>query len=423
MSFKTSLLSVLTVGGLCAGMHAASAQTTPTLPAPETVRGWFTPQAQNITFSTGGAATGTANVTFNPIAANGTGTMVGSATINGVNTALSCTYNIITNTVSGGAACSQVLSGSNLAGFARTMVAQRLSYTASVLSQANTAFTGNMLEARLTNDLIIRVQGEAQGGAQSTGANNNVNFGSGYGSYGLGGVGWYDDNRLGQNKDADSFVLTAGFDKAAGKVLFGGTVGYIDQNVDLESLNGDLDSQGYLGGVYVGYLFNNVWSMTASGTYVSSDVDVARTSGTTLITSTYDQTEYNAALMANAFNRVGDLGLTFTFGAGYDRWKTDAYTDSANIAYGAAKDDNWTGRVGGVISLLSTQGVTPYATVMYNHILSDRNYGQDRGSLDASAGLSVRIGTGFMGSVEVSKTFMQQDQDSVTAGLHFRFIL
>ncbi len=418
MSFKSSLLlSALAAGGLLSGIQTAAAQQAPTLPTPETVRGWFTPQPQTVSFGTGS----TANVTFNPIAANGTGTMVGSAVINGVNTPLSCTYNIVTNAVTGGAACNTVLSGSNLTNFARTMVAQRLSYAAQVMSQANSTFSGNLLEHHLTNDLIIRVQGDQQGGPQSS--SNAASFGGGYGSYGLGGAGWYDDDRLGQDKDGDSLILTAGFDKAAGKVLFGGTIGYIDQNVDLKSLNGDLDSQGYLGGLYVGYLFNNVWSMTASGTYVSSDVDVARTSGTTLITSNYDQNEWNASLMANAFNRVGDLGLTFTFGVGYDRWKTDSYVDSTAVAYAAAKDSNWTGRAGGVISLLSTQGVTPYATVMYNHILSDRNFGQDRSTMDAGAGVSFRFATGFLGSVEVTKTFMDRDQDNVTAGLHFRFIM
>jgi hypothetical protein len=412
MTFKKSLmLSVALTAGLLAVAEGAQAQA---IGGVSPVTGLITPTQQTVgTSLVSGSATGT----FTPVSNGTTGTFNGTITQLGTTTAVSCGYDIATGTITGGANCNAILTPANLASLTRAMVSQRLAVAADVSAEANMNLTQGVFERRLANDLFIRVQADAQVNPSST----SPSLGTSVGSYGTAGGGFFDDDRLGLQKDGDSYVLTAGLDKSFGQLVMGGTLGYIKSDVDLQSLNGDLDSKGWLVGGYMGYIFNSVFSVTAGATYVDSNVDVLRTTGATQIASEYDQTEWNAAITANAFQRVGDLGLTGLVGVSYGDWKTDSYTDSTGLAFGEASDDNFTGRVGGVISLLSTEGLTPYASAVYNHYLTDRSFGSDESWFDVSAGLSFGFGGSAVGSLEVSKSLALEDQDNTTVGLHIRF--
>lgn len=400
-------LTALAACGTALVAYAAGAQTLPTtvgLPSPAT-------QTVNLT---GG---GVANVVQNPNGAGGTGTVTGSVVAGGVTTQVSCGYNVATGVVTGGAQCSQILSGANLANFTRSIVSGRVASAADELSAMTTNLVQGTIETRLTQDLIINIQASGQAGGSSSGG-----FGDSVGSFGVVGGGFYDDERLGLEKDGESFAVTAGLDKAIGQVLLGGTVGYINNDVDLEAINGDLSSKGWLVGGYLGYIFNDVVSLTGGLSYVDSNVDLTRTTGATSIAADYGQKEWNGSLTLNAFQRTGDLGITGQVGLTYNDWRTGAYTDSSGLAFAKAKGDTTAARAGAVLSLFASPGFTPYASAAYNHIISERTFGQDRGSLDAAAGMSFGWGSGY-GSLEVSKTFLRENQSSTTVGLHIRFIL
>jgi hypothetical protein len=353
----------------------------------------------------------------NNVAAGAAGTFNGTIQQNGVTSDFSCAYDAVSGQVSGSAACGQLLSGLNLTDLERQFVAARVNVASALQARTNLQFLNDLVQRHVGADLTLSVR------AAGVGADASTAFGSpSFQSFGFGGGSFLDDDRLGFEKSGHNYIATVGLDHAEDNTLIGGYIGYVNTNIDLKSLSGDYDSDGWVAGLYVTQVLSQRFSVTASGAYGDSTVDLRRTFTGTAVTASYGHKEWSGAVTANMLLVATDaFALSGLGGIMYGGWKDNGYTDSRGITFNSADGDNTYAKVGGVVSFLPASAVRPYGFATYNRLLSDPNY-NGRNALNVGGGLAIGAGR-FTGAAEVSTLLLQQGQSATSIGLHLRLAI
>lgn len=361
---------------------------------------------------------GVGAVTFdqNNVSAGGSGNITGTVQAGGATTNISCGYNAVTGQVSGSAQCGLILNGIGLANLERDLVAARLGVASSLQNESTVKLLDNLVQQRVNTEVSLNVAAAGDGTTGSL-------FGSpSFGSFGFGGGSFLDDDRLGFEKSGHNYVATVGIDHRGGNTLVGGYAGYINTNISLKSLEGKLDSEGWLVGGYLTQVFSRIFSVTGALTYLDTDVDLRRTFTGNNVTASYGHSEFSGSLTANAL-LVANVDYAFSLlgGVTYSQWDDAAYTDSRGIAFAKNDGDNTYAKVGGIFTLQPTAQVRPYAFATYNRLLSNPAF-SGRDQLQLGGGLAVGAGR-ITGSIEASTVLLQSGVDENTIGLHLRFAL
>lgn len=397
MTFKTAITAGIIMAGTAGAAQTAQAQTITLL------------DGSTVTVGQGGIV-------------NVAGSVSGTVQQGGVSSAFSCTYDAVSGRVTGSASCGQILGGSltgglNVSALERDIVSARVNVASSGQASANFRLLDDLATRRVGVSVITDVQADLQAGASSDATNV---FGEPtYGAWSSASGNYIDDERFGLEKDGRNYVFTAGVDHTVQNWMVGIYGGYLDTNVDLVSLGGDLNSDGWLAGTYVTRVLDKVFSITAAGSYADMQTHLARTSAGTQIRAAFDHREWSASLNGNAFWLLApQFGVTATAGVSYDAWKDARYTDSVGVTYAEAKGHNVWGKASGTATFF-TGILRPYANVTYGRLFSDPDFYTDRDRLTVGGGFAVGQGR-LTGVFEVNTLLLREDQSDTTVGLHLR---
>jgi len=357
--------------------------------------------------------------TQNNATQGGSGSFSGTVQQGGATSNFACSYDAVTGLIGGGGACAQILNGLGLPALERQLVAARVNAASHFQSEANLFLLSDLLQRRIGGDFTLRVQASGEGIAGSAGSGFSA---AGLGPTAFGGGSFLDDNRPGFEKSGESYVFTVGVDHAAGNTLLGGFVGYMNTDLDLTSLAGNLSSDGWVAGVYATQVLGPIFSVTASGFYSDANNDLRRTFAGAPVTASYGHDEWSGSLQANALLiNSDDLAFSVLGGLTYGAWSDNAHTDSRGIAFGEADGDNTYAKVGGVLTFMPTAVLRPYVQATYNRLLSDPAY-NGRDALSLGGGVAVGSGR-ITGSAEVGTVVLQSGQNNTSVGLHLRLAL
>ncbi len=374
--------------------------------------------AQSLTLTDGSTVT----FTQDTLGIGATGTVSGTLQSGGVSSAFSCTYDVVRGQIGGPSACNQILGGSLTGGLSvsaleRDIVDARLSVSSQGQAGANVRLLDDLTARRVGVSAIVDVQAEMQ--ANGT-ADASSAFGApSYGAWSSASGSFLDDERFGFERDAKNYVFTAGVDHTVDNWMVGVYGGYLKNDVDLISLGGDLQSDGWLIGTYVTRVLDSMFSVTASGSYADSQSHLSRTSNGARVTAAFNHKEWSASLNGNAFWLLAPrLGLTGTVGVSYDDWNDDAYTDSSGLAFGQTGGENLWGKAGAILTLLGGP-LRPYATVNYGRLITDPDFYAERDRVTLGGGVALGHGR-LTGAFEVNTLLLQEDQRDTTFGFHVR---
>jgi hypothetical protein len=353
------------------------------------------------------------------------GTVSGTYTASGgVAVPFSCTYDAASRTFSGSSLCGQILGGAltgglDLTSLEQRIVAARVSVASEVQANVNLRFLTDLTQRRIGLNLASSAQAQMQAGAANA---PSTAFGApSYQSWGFVGGDFVNDDRTGLDKSGHGVVATAGVDHAAGNILLGGYVAYLNSDIDLKSLDGNLSSDGWALGAYATYVLGPVFSISVSGSYGDSTVHLSRAVTTAPVTGRHDHEEWSLSATGNAFWRLNDmLGLSLLAGVDYGHWHDGAYTDTAGIGFAGDGEGDTSAKVGGVLTLWPGHTVQPYVTTTYSRLVSDLRYQTDRDALSVGGGLLFGGGN-ISGGLEVDTILLQDHQSDTTIGLNIRF--
>ena len=365
-----------------------------------------------------------ATVTFtqNALGAGATGSVSGTIQSGGVSSAFACTYDVVRGQIGGPSACNQILGGALTGGLSvsaleHDIVETRLSVSSQAQASANTRLLDDLATRRVGISAIVDIQAEMQ----ASGATDASSvFGApSYGAWSSASGNFLDDERFGLERDAKNYVFTAGVDHTVDNWMVGIYGGYLKNDVDLISLDGDLESDGWLIGTYVTRVLDDVFSITATGSYADSQSHLARNAAGTRVTAAFDHREWSASLNGNAFWLLAPrVGLTGTVGLSYDHWNDDEYTDSSGLAFGKSNGENLWGKAGAILTFLGGP-FRPYATVNYGRLFTDPDFYAERDRVSVGGGVALGHGR-LTGAFEVNTLLLQEDQRDTTVGFHFR---
>lgn len=351
-----------------------------------------------------------------------TGVVSGTLTQAGTSTAFSCGYDVVSGQISGGGSCGQILGGSVTGGLSvsaleRDVVAARIEISSANQASANVRLLDDLATRRLGINTAVAVQAELQASGQVDASNV---FGEPrYGAWSSAGADFFNDERFGMEREGDNKVFTVGVDHTVENWMVGIYGGYLDTKVDLISLDGDLESDGWLAGTYVTRVLDDVFSITGAASYADSQTHLSRDSAGTFVNAAFDHMEWSATLNGNAFWLVApQFGLTGTAGVSYDKWRDDAYSDSLGNAFTKTSGRNVWGRVGGTATFFAGV-VRPYATLTYGRLLTDPDFYARKDRVTLGGGVALGAGK-LTGVVEVNTLLLNEDQRDTTVGLHLR---
>ncbi|MGE4061814.1 MAG: autotransporter outer membrane beta-barrel domain-containing protein [Rhodospirillaceae bacterium] len=351
-----------------------------------------------------------------------TGSLGGTIQQGGVSSAFTCGYNTVTGQVSGSPACGQILGGSvtgglNVQALEHDLVNVRLNVASEGMAAANVSLLNDLATRRIGLTRAV----SAQAGLQSSETTDATNvFGDPqYGAWASAGLGFFNDERFGLERDGDSKVFTAGVDHTVENWMVGIYAGYLDTKVDLISLGGDLSSDGWLMGAYATRVLDEVFSITGAGSYADSEAHLSRISAGTPVRAAIDHMEWSASLSGNAFWLVmPQFGVTATAGLSYDKWRDDEYTDSLGVFYNETSGENFWAKFGGTATFF-TGALRPYANVTYARMITQPDFYAHRNRVTVGAGLA--LGTGPLSGVfEVNTQVFNDDQRDTAVGFHLR---
>ena len=339
------------------------------------------------------------------------GTVAGTIQQGGATTNFSCSYDPVSGQLSGSASCTQIAGSLNLTQLEGQIVGARVNAASALQSMSNLQILDDMLQRQLGDGTTMTMR------AAGTGANASA-FGSpSIGSFAFGGGSFVDDNRAGLEKNGHNYIATVGLDHTAGNTLIGAYGGYANTQLKLYSLDGNLSSDGWLAGAYVTQSFSRQFSVTLSGNYLNSDVDLNRTFTGAAVTARYGHTEWSGSFQGNLqLISTRDLALTALAGMTYGSWQDNAYTDSRGIVFNKAEGDSTYAKGGGALTFLPTSDLRPYGYATYSRLLSDPNY-NGRNALEVGGGLAMGSGR-FTGAIEGGTVLLQSGQSNYTIGLH-----
>ncbi len=361
---------------------------------------------------------GTVSFDQNNISDGGNGSFTGTIQPSGGPAAdFSCSYNAVTGQISGASTCGQILNGIGLTNIERALVAARVNAASSLQAETNVRLLDNLVQQRVGANVTVSVA------AAGEGAGTGALFGAPtFGSFAFGGGSFLNDNRLGFEKSGHNYVATVGVDHAAGNTLLGGYAGYINTNISLKSLEGKVDSEGWLVGGYVTQVLSRLLSVTASLSYLDSSVDFRRTFTGANVISAYGHNEWTGGLTANALLVANqDYAFSLLGGVTYGAWNDGAYTDSRGITFAKADGDNTYVRGGGVFTFHPTGAFRPYGFATYSRLISDPAY-NGRDSLQVGGGVAVGSGR-VTGNLEVGTLLLQSGQSETSIGFHLRLAI
>ncbi len=349
-----------------------------------------------------------------------TGTISGSIQQGTTNTPINCTFDAVQGQLTGSPACAQLLTGAagaqTLRRIEKPIVALRTTAASALQSTANLRMFDDLVQRRIGAAFAIETQVGVQSGTSAAAP-------SGLGSWGYVGGSFIGDDRLGFEKSGHDMAATVGVDHAGSNALVGGYVGYLKSDIDLTSLQGNLSSGGWTAGAYVTYLLGPVLSVSASGSYADTSVDLARTFAGAQVNSEYGHTAWSGSATVNGNWRLGDAAaFTALTGLAYGTWRDDAYTDSRGISFDQARGKNTWFKAGSILTLLSSPSFRPYATATYSRLLSPLGYNTGRDSLNVGGGVALVSGR-FSGGLEVSTVLLQPGQRNTSVGLNFRLAI
>ncbi len=377
-----------------------------------------TAHAQSVTLTDGSTAT----FNQNTLGLGATGSVSGTLTQGGANSAFSCTYDIVRGQVGGSPACAQILGGAatgglNVSVLERNIVSTNVSVSSAGQASADARLLNDLATRRIGIDTTVAVQAELQARGQADAS--NVFGAPTYGAWASAGGNFFNDDRLGLERDGHSNVFTAGVDHRVENWLVGIYGGYLETTADLTSLSGDLSSDGWLAGTYVTRVLDDVFSITGAGSYADSESHISRTSAGTRVDGAFDHMEWSASLDGNAFWLVAPrFGLTGTAGVSYNYWRDKAYTDSAGFSYAETKGDNVWGKLAGTATFF-TGALRPYANVTYTRLFTDPDFYTKKDRLTVGGGLALGQGR-LNGVIEVNTLLLNDNQRDTTVGLHLR---
>ncbi len=354
--------------------------------------------------------------------AGATAVVNGTLTQGGTSSAFSCTYGVVSGQIGGGAACNQILGGAATGGVSislldREVVSARVDVALANQASANARLLDDLATRRIGIDVAVAAQAELQAaGAVDT---SSIFGDPQYGGWASAGGNFFNDERFGFEREGDNKVVTAGIDHRVDNWMVGLYGGYLDTNIDLISLDGDLESDGWLLGAYATRILDDVFSVTGAASYADTQSHLARNSGGARITSAFEHTEWSAALNGNAFWLVApNFGFTGTAGVSYDTWRDGAYTDSAGTAFAEASGKNVWGKLAGTVTFFAG-AVRPYANVTYGRLFTDPDFYMEKNR--TTAGIGIGLGQGRLnGVIEVNTLLFNEDQRDTTIGLHLR---
>jgi hypothetical protein len=374
--------------------------------------------AQSLTLANGSTATFTPNT----LGLGASGSVSGTLTQGGASSPFSCTFNPVTGQVGGSPACGQILGGTATGGLSvsvleRNIVSTNISVSSAAQASANARLLDGLATRRIGIDSTVAVQAELQ--AAGRGDASNVFGAPTYGAWASAGGNFFNDDRLGLERDGHNNVFTAGVDHRVENWMVGIYGGYLETRADLTSLGGDLNSDGWLAGTYVTRVLDDVFSITGAASYADSESHLSRTSAGTRVIGVFDHMEWSASLDGNAFWLLAPrFGITGTAGVSYNYWRDKAYTDSAGFSYAQTKGDNVWGKLAGTATFF-TVIVRPYANVTYNRLFTDSDFYTKRDRLTVGGGLAMGQGR-LSGVVEVNTLLLNDNQRDTTVGLHLR---
>jgi outer membrane autotransporter protein len=351
------------------------------------------------------------------LAQGGTGIVSGTLQQGAATSSFNCSYDAVRGQLTGSAACNQILGGAatgglSLAGLEKQVVNARVKVASSLQADTNIRLLDDLIQRRVGAAFTAEVQDGAVGATAAPP--------SGLGSWAFAGGSLIDDNRLGLEKSGRDLALTAGLNHRSDTALIGGYIGYLNSDIDLKSLDGNASSGGYVLGAYATYLLGPVFSVTASGAYADSSVDLRRAFSGSTVTAAYGHSEWSGSITGNANWRLSDsLRFTAISGLTYGSWTDDAYTDSRGLAFDQAGGDNTWFKASGVLTLQPDAALRPYATATYSRLLSPLQFASGRDALSVGGGLALVSGR-MSGGVEVSTLLLQPGQSATSIGLNFQ---
>ncbi len=374
--------------------------------------------AQTVTLTDGSTAT----FTQNALGLGASGSVGGTLTQGGVNSAFFCTYDTVRGQIGGSPACGQILGGATTGGLdvsvlERNIVSANISVSSAGQASANTRLLDDLATRRIGIDTTVAVQAEIQAAGRADAS--NVFGAPTYGAWASAGGNFFDDDRLGLERDGHNNVFTAGVDHRVENWMVGIYAGYLQTKADLTSLGGDLTSDGWLAGTYVTRVLDDMFSITGAASYADSESHLSRTSAGTRVTGAFDHMEWSASLDGNAFWLIAPrFGLTGTAGVSYNRWRDKGYTDSAGFSYAETKGENMWGKLAGTATFF-TGVLRPYANVTYNRLFTDPDFSTKKDRLTVGGGFAMGQGR-LSGGVEVNTLLLNDNQRDTTIGLHLR---
>ncbi len=367
-------------------------------------------EAAQLTLPGGGVAT----YQQNNVGSGGTGTLSGTIQQGGSSSNFSCSYDAVSGQLSGSTSCAQIAGSLGVTQLERQIVGARVNAASNLQATSNLQLLDDMLQRQLSGDTSLSVRASGiPPTASGNAAYNSLNLSP----FVFGGGSFVDDNRPGLEKNGRNYVATIGLDHVEGSTTFGGYAGYANTHMNLYSLNGDLSSDGWLIGGYVTETLSRQFSVTLSGNYLGSSVDLNRTFASTAVTARYGHEEFSGSFTGNMMViSTRDLALTAMAGATYGSWQDNTYTDSRGITFNKAKGDSTYVKGGTALTFMPTSVIRPYGYATYSRLLSDPNY-NGRNALEVGGGLGMGTGR-FTGSVEAGTVLLQSGQSNYTVGVH-----
>lgn len=375
-------------------------------------------QAQTVTLTDGSTAT----FAQNTLGLGASGSVSGTLTQGGVNSTFSCTYDTVRGQIGGSPACGRILGGAvtgglDVAVLERNIVSANISVSSAGQAAANARLLDDLATRRIGIDTAVAVQAELQAAGRDDAS--NVFGAPTYGAWASAGGNFFNDDRLGLERDGHNNVFTAGVDHRVENWMVGLYGGYLETKADLMSLGGDLSSDGWLAGAYVTRVIDDVFSITGAGSYADSESHLSRTSAGARVTGAFDHMEWSASLDGNAFWLIAPrFGLTGTAGVSYNYWRDKAYTDSAGFTYAETKGENAWGKLAGTATFF-TGILRPYANVTYNRLFTDPDFYTKKDRVTIGGGLAMGQGR-LNGVIEVNTLLLNDNQRDTTVGLHLR---
>jgi hypothetical protein len=237
---------------------------------------------------------------------------------------------------------------------------------------------------------------------------------------------WLENSNPLSEHDGNLVLVMAGLDyKVSERVLLGCAVGYEDVDLDTAFNDGTFRSKGVTITPYAGLVLLDGVTADALFSYTGLDNDIERDRGSSdPVTGDYDSARTLVAANLNVYKVLDNWSLNAVVGYLYvsedqeEYSQNDADGDRTTIDQFTAYLGEW--RIGGRAGYLFER-FEPYLAAAYLYDNTWNSDADDRDGVDAGIGIDCFPNDAFVGSVELSHSFLRDDINDTRLLINLRY--